>query len=113
MKIKEFKFDRGWKLLLYFDILLPVIIYVIAFISGTSWFASLFHSYEMFIVSPIPNIQALSGIIGLIYHVGILAYTLIRKNYKDFAVCLIISLIIAAFFLTELNYTILRPLNFA
>lgn len=113
MKTKEFKFDRGWKLLLYFDILLPALIYLIAFLTGSPLISTLFHSYEMFIVSPIPDIKALTGIIGLIYHVGILIYTLIKRNYKDFAVSLIISLIVAAFFLAEINYLIIKPLEFA
>ncbi len=113
MKIKDFKFDKGWKVLIYFDILLPVLLYLLAWLLKIPQLSMLFHSYEIFIISPIPNFQALTGILGLLFHIGVLGYTLIKKNKKDFALSLVISLVVAAFFWFELNYVILKPLVFA
>ena len=70
--IKNFKFDKGWKILIYFDIILPAILFVLAFLSGFPFLAKIFHSYEIFIVNPIPGFTSLEGIIGLAYHLGII-----------------------------------------
>lgn len=111
--MKKFRFDNGWKLLIYFDIILPAILFVAAFFSGMPSLAKIFHSYEIFIVNPIPNLTSFIGIIGLIYHLGILIYTVIKRDFIDMLICIIITLAIAAFFLFEINYLIIRPLNFA
>lgn len=110
-KLRDFKFDKGWKLLIYFDFLLPALIFLIALMTQSPFIAKIFHSYEMFIVSPIPNIKALTGIIGLVYHAGIIVYTVKKRNYIDMAISIIITLLIAAMFLFEINYIILRPLK--
>lgn len=117
-KIKDFNFDKGWKLLVYFDYVLPALIYLIAFLTQAPFIAKLFHSYEMFIVDPVPSFRALTGIIGLIYHAGIIAFTVKKRNFKDTAVCVILTLITLAFFTfridgIEINYYILQPLRFA
>lgn len=111
--MKKLKFDKGWKLLIYFDIILPALLFVIAFLTGIPSLSKLFHSYELFIVSPIPNLASFIGIIGLIYHLGIILYTVIRRDFIDLLICIIITLAIATFFLFEINYLIIKPLNFA
>jgi hypothetical protein len=110
--LKKFKFDKGWKLLIYFDIILPAILFFIALITDLSFIARLFHSYEIFIVNPIINFSSYIGIIGFLYHIGIVIYTIIRRDYLDMLACIIIGLAIAAFFWFEINYLIIKPLNF-
>lgn len=112
-KIKSFKFDKGWKLLAYFDFLLPALIFLLAFLTQAPYIARLFHSYEMFIVNPVPNIKTLTGIVGLAYHTGIIGYTIKKRNYIDIAITVMMTLFIAAFFLFGINYIILRPLTFS
>lgn len=107
-----FKFNKGWKLLIYFDIILPAILFSTAFITGIPFFAGLFHSYEIFIVSPIINFPSYIGIIGFLYHIGIIVYTIIKRDYFDTLLCLIIGFAITAFFWFEINYLIIKPLNF-
>lgn len=113
MKTKGFKFDKGWKYLLYFDILLPALLFLLAWLIKTPRLSMLFHSYEIFVVNPIPNFQALTGIVGLLFHVGIIGYTLKKRDFKDMIWCLIITLVMAGFFFFEINYLILKPLEFA
>lgn len=113
MKLKEFRFDKGWKILVYFDFILPAVLYLLAWIIKIPQLSMLFHSYETFIISPIPNFQALTGILGLLMHGGILGFALYKKNYKDLALCLFITLLIAAFFFFEINYVLIKPLVFA
>lgn len=111
--LKRFKFDKGWKLLIYFDFFIPAILFVIAFLTSSPNLAKLFHSYEIFIVNPIINITAYIGIIGFLYHLGIIIYTIIKRNYRDMLLCIIISMVITAFFWFEINYLIIKPLNFS
>lgn len=111
--IKNFKFDRGWKLLIYFDVLLPAFLFLLALLTQMPALAKIFHSYEMFIVNPIPDFKSLTGIIGLAYHIGIIGYTVKKRNYIDMAISIILTLLIAVFFLFEINYMILKPLTFA
>ena len=111
--LKGFKFDKGWKFLLYFDIILPALLFLLAWLVKAPRLAMLFHSYEIFVINPIPNFLTLTGIVGLLFHGGVLAYTLFKRDYKDFGICLALSLMVAAFFLLEINYLILKPLEFA
>ncbi|NLX64472.1 MAG: hypothetical protein GX022_06855 [Clostridiaceae bacterium] len=107
------KFDKGWKILIYFDIVLPAILFVLAFFLNLPYLSKIFHSYEIFISNPIPDFASLTGIIGLIYHLGIIIYTIVKRDFSDMLFCLIITLAIAAYFWFGINYTIIRPLNFA
>ncbi len=112
-KITDLKFDKGWKYLVYFDFLLPALIYLIAWLTQAPFAAKIFHSYEMFIVNPIPDIKTMTGIIGFVYHLGIIGYTIKKRNYADLAVSFVLTLLTAAMFIFEINYLILKPLRFA
>ena len=121
---KPFKleFNRSWKWLLYFDLVLPGLLYVLAFLPLADirqLFARLFHSYSLFIVNPIPHpLEAnsimgyIAGFPGLIYHVWLLISALRKKNFVDFGISLFIFLIIILFFFFDFNYAILKPLQF-
>lgn len=111
--MKGFKMDKGWKYLLYFDLILPALLFLLAWLIQSPKMSMLFHAYEIFLVNPIPDLKALTGIIGLLYHGGVLGYTLYKHNYKDFALCLSITLAVVVFFLFEINYRIPIPLDFA
>lgn len=113
MKLTDVKFNKSWKLLVYFDVLLPAILYLLAMLAKIPQISILFHSYLIFIINPIPDFQALTGILGLLFHVGIIGYTLIKRDYKDMAICIGIALFVTAFFWFELNYAIIKPLVFA
>jgi hypothetical protein len=111
--MKKFEFDKGWKLLIYFDIILPALLFTAAFFSGLPFLAKIFHSYELFIVNPIPDFTSFVGIIGLLYHLGIIIYTLTKRDLKDIILSILLTIAILVFFWLELNYLVIRPLNFA
>jgi len=111
--MNNLKLDKCWKILIYFDIVLPAVLFALAFLSGIPYLSKIFHSYEIFISSPIPDFASLTGIIGLIYHLGMIIYTIIKRNFSDMLLCMIITLAIAAYFWFGINYTIIRPLNFS
>lgn len=117
MKLKDFKFDRGWKILIYFDLLLPLMLFLLAWlmpIQGMKGlFAVLFHSYGLYVMSPIPHFAALTGIIGLLYHAGILGYTLKKRRLLDLLICALITLAVVLYFMFEINYQVIKPLSFS
>lgn len=41
-KLRDFKFDKGWKLLIYFDFLLPALIFLIALMTQSPFIAKIF-----------------------------------------------------------------------
>lgn len=107
------KFDKGWKILIYFDSVLPAVLFVLAFFTSLPYLSKIFHSYEIFIVNPIPDFKSFIGITGLIYHVGIMIYTIIKRDFADMLLCVIITLAISVYFWFGINYIIIRPLNFS
>jgi len=107
------KFDKGWKILIYFDIVLPAILFILAFITDLPFLSKIFHSYEIFISNPIPDFKSIIGIIGLIYHLGIIIYAVTKRDFTDLLLSAIISLAVAAYFWFGINYVIIRPLNFS
>jgi hypothetical protein len=109
--MKIFKFDRGWNILIYFDFVLPAVIYLLAWITQNIFLSRLFHSYLIYLINLVPDFESLTGIIGIVFHISIIIYTIIKKRTYDTAVCAVISIIVAVFFWMEYNYAILKPLN--
>ncbi|NLM74835.1 MAG: hypothetical protein GX187_01930 [Clostridiaceae bacterium] len=113
MSLHDIKIDRGWKVLVYFDFILPAFLFLIAWITASPMLARLFHSYEIFVISPVPDFNAFTGIIGFVFHAGTIIYTITKRNIKDLILCIIITIAIFLFFYFEINYTILKPLQFS
>ncbi|MCX7773412.1 MAG: hypothetical protein N2376_09915 [Clostridia bacterium] len=113
IKFRSFKFDKGWKLLVYCDLLLPAALFLLAWLSKLPPLSKLFHAYMIYVISPIPNIGALAGLIGIVLHFGCIGYALSKKDVKDLAACLVISLVIVLFFIFGINYAMIKPLEFA
>lgn len=111
--MKGFKFDKCWKYLIYFDFILPLLLFVLAWLLKIPQLSKLFHSYLIYIINPIPHPGSLTGIIGLVMHIGVIGYLLFKKKYRDAALCSIIALLAAVFFFFELNYIIIKPLEFS
>lgn len=119
-KLNQLKMDQGWKWLLYLDIIFPFLLFIIALlpISGIrSTFAQFYHNYNLFIICPIPNVQAMIGIVGLILHTGLILRALIRKKWLDLLLCTVFLLAMLAFFGIPidgipLNYHVIKLLDF-
>lgn len=115
-RIKDVKINKMWMWLLYIDFILPLCLFLLAYLLnklGTGFALSrLFHSYNLYILSPIPNLQTLTGILGLIIHTGAVAYALLRRDLKDAALCLGISTIAFLYIFLEVNYQLSFMLKF-
>lgn len=115
-KIVKIKLDKGWQWLLYLDIILPGILFLLAYLMPLKeiahLLARLFHSYNLFVINPIPDMANLMGIVGMLLHVGVLGYALKKKDLADMLLSLVITAMIVWVFYSELNYTLIRYLEF-
>ena len=116
-QVKNFKFDKVWMYLIYLDFILPLCMFVLAYSLnsfGTGYsIARLFHTYNLFFVSPIPNFESYTGVVGLAVHVGFIAYALFRKGLKDALICTGVSIVTFLYIYFEINYSLSYLLKFA
>lgn len=116
-------FGRGWIWLVYIDLALPAVLYALAFLLRNPGLSNFFHIYGLYIVSPAPVglqdgmldlfFRTGTGIPGLLIQIYAAARAALRRDRADLVLCLLIALALFAFFFFELNYDILRPLDFS
>ena len=119
-KLDRVKMNRGWQWLLYIDIVLPVVLLVLALLPIPGFrqsMAKLYHTYTLFVLCPVPDFAALTGILGMLAHAGVLIWAVVRRDWKDLLICAAFTGAAAAFFLvqidgTALNYLVVRLLDF-
>lgn len=115
-KLNNFEVKKSWQWLLYMYLVLPGLMFVIAYIGGDSaigtYFSKIFHSYNLYAINPIPHITSLTGIIGLIIPLYLMWKAFRRKDYKDLIITAILFVGIAVFFYFEVNYVLLKLLKF-
>ncbi len=115
-RLINIKMDKGWMWLLYLDILLPSVLFFLALAAGRLGkggpFSALFHSYNLYIINPIPNFNSFTGIPGLGIHIGAVAYALKRKDRKDMVLCLAFLILAFIYNYFEINYMLSYMLDF-
>ncbi|MCX7709087.1 MAG: hypothetical protein N2484_04490 [Clostridia bacterium] len=115
-RLTSFKMEKGWMWLLYLDIILPLLLFIPAyFLSGSGLGASLarlFHSYTLYISSPIPDLASLTGILGMLIHIGAILYGLKKKDWNDVFLSLGISILAFLYIFFEINYRLSYMLKF-
>ncbi len=109
----------SWVWLLYLDVFLPGLLFFLAWLPWPfrTALARLFHLYALYILKPIPSWSSGTGLPGLALHIFWLVRALVRKNWLDALLCLLLTLAAGAFFWLEidgvpLNYAVIRPLDF-
>lgn len=119
-KIYNAKIKYGWQWLIYFDLVFPVLLFVLALlpISGlNSSLANMFHIYMMYVINPFPDLATFTGIISPILHIALIGRAVWRRKWLDAVLCLLLFIMLIIFFRlkidgTNLNYYILRFLDF-
>lgn len=114
MKEKIMAFQKklpGFNTLLYINVALPALLYLLALVAGSSM-AKFFHTYALYILSTIPNFRTFTGCVGALISLYFVLSALFRKRYADAICCFLLTLFVTVFFLTGLNYQILKPLSF-
>lgn len=113
------KRDHPLVYLLYLDLLLPGLLYLMAWITQAGFPARLFHAYGLYLVSPafvtadgLWTAQNGIGIGGLVLHGVAIAWSLqLGRKWEALASAVLLALLFAFFFF-GLNYKILGPLQF-
>lgn len=115
-RIRNFDMNKSWMWLLYLDLVLPLCLFLLAYVLnalGTGFFLSkLFHTYNLFVINPIPNFTSFTGILGLILHIGVIAYALWKKDWRDVLACVGITALVFLYFFFEVNYIFTYMLKF-
>ena len=115
-RIVNFKMEKGWMWLFYLDIILPMCLFLLALLfNGSSMgisLARLFHAYNLYVLSPVPDIVSLTGIIGLAIHVGVVAYALKNRDLIDALICMVITAAAFLYIFLEVNYSLSFLLKF-
>jgi len=115
-KIVGLQLKRSWQWLLYLDLILPGILFSLAYFLPQAelavLFARLYHSYSMYVSNPIPNLTTFMGLVGLAIHLWALGYAFKGKNRIDLFLSVIITLAITLYYYFGINYELVRLLNF-
>ncbi len=116
-KLKNFELKKGWQWMLYLNLIFPALLFFggVAFknISLGVTMAKWFHSYGLYIINPIPNFSAFTGIAGFLYPLYFFYKAAAKKDWLDLVLCLVIWGATAVYFWQEWNYLLLRFLRLA
>lgn len=115
-RLANMQMERSWQWLLYLDVILPGILFLLALLlpmeSLAASLARLFHSYSVYVSNPIPNLANFMGIVGLAVHLGALIMALRRKDKLDLLLSALLTLAVSLYFYLGLNYQLVRYLSF-
>jgi hypothetical protein len=113
--LKNVKMDKGWHWLLYLDVILPLLLFIFAYILSVfeagHFMSRLFHAYNLYILSPVPVLKNLSGFIGLFIHTGAVVYAIRRKNLPDMLLCVGFAVLAVLYILLGVHYKLIFILN--
>jgi hypothetical protein len=107
--------NRSWKWLLYIDIVLPLLLFLVALlpIAGiSSSFSRLFLTYNLYILNTIPNLTTFTGILGLAAHVLLIGWAGLGRRWIDMVICIALAAAVTLYFYFGLNYQLVGLLNF-
>lgn len=108
MEKKEFELKKSWHWMLYIYLVLPGLLFLIGLLMGDStvghFFTQLFHSYNLYVLCPLPNFSKWIGIAGIIIPVTLLIQSVLRKDWPDMLICLGIEGVVVVYFYFEWNY---------
>jgi len=116
-KANRFEIKKSWQYLLYIVVVLPGLLYLLAWLlrgGGTGVaLARMFHTYNLYVSSPIPNFSPFNGtgVLGLAILLALAVWAVRRKDWPDLAVTLALGAANAAYFWMEWNYLLLRFIN--
>ena len=116
-KANSFELKKSWQYQLYITLVLPLALFALAFLLKASGmgvtFARMFHTYNLYVASPIPNFSPFNGtgVLGLAILIGLSVWAVRRRDWKDLALTLVLGGANAVYFWMEWNYALLRLLN--
>lgn len=118
-KASRFEIQKSWQYLLYIAGVLPGALFLLAWLlrgSGLGvMFGRLFHTYNLYVSSPLPNVDPFNGVgvLGLVILVVLAVWAVRRRDWPDLAITLGIGAVNAVYFWMEWNYQLLRFIRLA
>lgn len=109
---RSFELTKMWQWLLYIDILLPALLFGLAYLTQSTGLARIYHSYCLYIASPVPRFPSLTGVVGAVIGLGTVFRALYKKDIPDVVLCIVILAAVAVYYYTGTNYLLIRYLNF-
>lgn len=113
-KINNSEIQKSWQYMLYIAGVLPGAVYLLAWllrdnVSGVM-LARLFHTYNLYVSSPVPNLDPFNGVgvLGLVIMIALVVWAVRRKDWSDLALTIGIGAVNAVYFWMEWNYQLLR-----
>lgn len=112
----SFELRKAWQWLLYLYVALPVLLFILAYLTrelnmGIT-FARLYHSYCMYIVNPVPDMPSLTGVFGAALALAAAFWPLYRRDFRDFGISMVLIAANAVYYYYAVNYLTIRYLTF-
>ena len=116
-KAGKFEIRKSWQYLLYITVVLPAVLFLLAYLLGDSAFGvslgRIFHTYGLYVSSPIPNLDPFNGtgVLGLVILVALAVWAVRRRDWADMGITLALGAANALYFAMGWNYALLPMLN--
>lgn len=113
-KANRFELQKSWQYLLYIAVVLPGALFLLAWLlrdfSIGVMPARMFHTYNLYVSSPVPNFDPFNGtgVLGLVILAVLVVRAVRRKDKLDLVLTLVIGAVNACYFWAEWNYQLLR-----
>ena len=116
-KAGKFEIRKSWQYLLYITVVLPAVLFLLAYLLRDSAFGvslgRIFHTYGLYVSSPIPNLDPFNGtgVLGLVILVALAVWAVRRRDWADLGITLALGAANALYFAMGWNYALLPMLN--
>ena len=116
-KAGKFEIRKSWQYLLYITVVLPAVLFLLAYLLGDSAFGvslgRIFHTYGLYVSSPIPNLDPFNGtgVLGLVILAALAVWAVRRRDWADLGITLALGAANALYFAMGWNYALLPMLN--
>ncbi len=116
-KAGKFEIRKSWQYLLYITVVLPAVLFLLAYLLRDSAFGvslgRIFHTYGLYVSSPIPNLDLFNGtgVLGLVILAALAVWAVRRRDWADLGITLALGAANALYFAMGWNYALLPMLN--